>query len=353
MASPRNIDQIFIANPVTTIGDTDVLYLAVGGATDGAISGASLKAQFLLPTPVPLGSGGTSAALTANNGGLVYSNATTLAILAGTATARQIPLSGATGAPTWSTATYPSTIAANQLLYANATNTITGIAAPTIQGQVLISNISGVAGWSSLQFPTGGIGNNSILISGSSNNFNSVAALSNTILTCSPIGILGFETPGTSITLNNSGNLSVTNPLPNTITLQGVIAGASAGAGIVGELIQNVVASGSAVSFTSNTPANITSISLTAGDWDVWGNVALALSGVTTVQGGWTSASSATQPDISLLSLIQQNSGTVAIPVPMMVKNVSTTTTIFLSGVASFTTGTCLASGGIYARRRR
>lgn len=45
----------------------------------------------------------------------------------------------------------------------------------------------------------------------------------------------------------------------------------NASAGKVGEYVSSTVASGSAVSLTTNTQANVTSISLTAGDWDVSG----------------------------------------------------------------------------------
>lgn len=62
-----------------------------------------------LNTPLTYGNGGTGAALTASNGGILYSNASTAAILAGTATAGQILQSGASTTPSWSTATYPAT----------------------------------------------------------------------------------------------------------------------------------------------------------------------------------------------------------------------------------------------------
>ena len=51
--------------------------------------------------PISLGHGGTNAALTASNGGIVYSTASQLAILSGTATAGLPLLSGSTAAPTW------------------------------------------------------------------------------------------------------------------------------------------------------------------------------------------------------------------------------------------------------------
>lgn len=51
--------------------------------------------------PLSLARGGTAAALTANTGGIVYSGASALAILAGTATANLPLLSGSTAAPHW------------------------------------------------------------------------------------------------------------------------------------------------------------------------------------------------------------------------------------------------------------
>ena len=75
--------------------------------------------------------------------------------LAATATANQVLLSGANAAPSWSTATYPTTTTANQLLYSNATNTITGLA--TSNSGVLVTSNSGVPSISAT-LPSVGIG---------------------------------------------------------------------------------------------------------------------------------------------------------------------------------------------------
>ncbi len=80
------------------------------------------------PLPTSLALGGTNAALTASNGGIFYSTASAGAILSGTATANQILLSGSSSAPAWSTATYPATTTASQLLYSSAANVIGGLA---------------------------------------------------------------------------------------------------------------------------------------------------------------------------------------------------------------------------------
>jgi hypothetical protein len=91
---------------------------------------------------IGLSNGGTNANLTASNGGIVYSTASALAILSGTATAGRMLRSGASAAPSWSTATYPATTTANQILYSSAANTITGLA--TANSRILSTNASGV-----------------------------------------------------------------------------------------------------------------------------------------------------------------------------------------------------------------
>ena len=90
---------------------------------------------------VPLADGGTAASLTASNGGMVYSTAGALAILAGTATANQMLQSGASGAPAWSTATWPAVTTINQLLYSSAANVIAGLA--TAVSAVLVTSAGG------------------------------------------------------------------------------------------------------------------------------------------------------------------------------------------------------------------
>lgn len=101
--------------------------------------------------PLPLSLGGSNAALTPSNGGMLYSTATAFAVLAGTAIAGQMLLSGASGAPSWSTATFPTTTTVNQLLYSSAGNTVAGLA--TANSGTLVTNGSGVP---SLQTLTAG-----------------------------------------------------------------------------------------------------------------------------------------------------------------------------------------------------
>src|ERR1700685_3379784 len=97
------------------------------------------------PIPFSLANGGSGAALVASNGGVVYSTASTMAILAGTATASQALLSGASAAPSWSTATYPATTTVSQLLYSSSANVIGGLS--TANSSSLATSATGVPTW--------------------------------------------------------------------------------------------------------------------------------------------------------------------------------------------------------------
>ncbi len=48
----KNLAQVFAANPITTIGNTDVIYVVTTDTTDAAISGANLIAQFQTDSPL-------------------------------------------------------------------------------------------------------------------------------------------------------------------------------------------------------------------------------------------------------------------------------------------------------------
>jgi hypothetical protein len=96
--------------------------------------------------PLTLAQGGTNASLTASNGGIVYSGSSALAVLAGTSTASQPLLSGASSAPSWASSTYPSTVASGGLLYGSATNTVS-VLAPTASS-VLTTTSGSVPQWS-------------------------------------------------------------------------------------------------------------------------------------------------------------------------------------------------------------
>ena len=158
---------------------------------------------------------------------------------------------------------------------------------------------------------------------------------------------------------------SVTGPTPTTVgtSLPGQVAATAtnddAAAGKVGEYIESVVLFASPTSIpTSGVEANVTSISLTAGDWDVWGNVVTVPAGATTttqtVSG--ISTTSATLPDVSArwFNTISFAAGTNAsAPPPSRRLSLSGTTTVYLVGRANFSVSTMGMCGFIAARRVR
>lgn len=137
--------------------------------------------------------------------------------------------------------------------------------------------------------------------------------------------------------------------------VQGTSTNDNASSGYVGEFIFDVIPNASAVPLSDSVFADVTSISVPAGDWDITGNVWIAASGpVITGSNMFSNIVSATQPDISLVNAL---SGSVMINVALSIPSVrysfSTTTTIYLSCGASFASGSANARGGIYARRVR
>ena len=124
-------------------------------------------------------------------------------------------------------------------------------------------------------------------------------------------------------------------------------------AGFLGEQIRNYA---SAVSITNNSPINITSISLTAGVWDLSGIGEVVYTGSTVATQLAISANSASLTgtviaDSSWQSNITLAAGNVSASIPSFRVIVSATTTYYLVGVAFFTTGTASAYGRLSATR--
>lgn len=173
---------------------------------------------------------------------------------------------------------------------------------------------------------------------------NRIALLLAFLLTCTPAladGIATFAIP--------AGQLPATGTNDN------------ASAGKVGELISSSVASGSAVSLTTATPANVTSVSLTAGDWDCYGQLVRTFGATTSVTLLKSSISTTTATDGSLAT------GTMAqfsIAANVMVndhseivgpvrQSLSATTTVFLVADDTFTVSTNKGYGQLRCRRVR
>jgi hypothetical protein len=143
------------------------------------------------------------------------------------------------------------------------------------------------------------------------------------------------------------------------IPVQGTNTTGNASVGDVGEYVESTVLLGSSVTgFVTNTPKDITSISLAAGDWDVTGNVGSNPT-AGAVQGsyiGWISSTSATLPDFTFTTFnAQTQSANVGLnqSAPKRRLSLSTTTTVYLSAQLGFAGGSMSAYGTIQARRMR
>lgn len=140
---------------------------------------------------------------------------------------------------------------------------------------------------------------------------------------------------------------------PTTNGIIGTTTNDSAATGKVGEFVTSNVAAASAVTVTTGQANDMTTISLHAGDWDVWGNILVRGTTVTNCS-FWISTTSATIPDLSLVNNLAPVSGATAIGMsaPNIRLSLSTTTTVYISCAPSGT-GTLTACGTLSARVRR
>lgn len=154
------------------------------------------------------------------------------------------------------------------------------------------------------------------------------------------------------VAITTSGTCTTTGQLP------GIAGNTAATAGNVGEYISSTVLAGSAVALTNNVAANVTSVSLTAGDWQCTGTAFTTTAGspTYTFMEVWTSPTSATQPtrpnnggDNLWNGSTTSNIGVSAGSQQFLL---SGTTTVFLGALVQFTS-TASAYGFIGCRRMR
>lgn len=149
------------------------------------------------------------------------------------------------------------------------------------------------------------------------------------------------------------------------IPVQGTNTNDNAAAGDKGESIVSSVPSGSAVALTSVVKTNVTSISLTAGDWDVDCWVDFTGGASTNISAAFTSISTtsalldlsagryAALPVVSGGYTPFVGSNDFAQALPPIRLSLSATTTVYLVVQVGFTVSTCSAWGIISARRVR
>lgn len=166
-------------------------------------------------------------------------------------------------------------------------------------------------------------------------------------------------TIGGALIWSSAQSFSSTITPSQTAGIVGTTTNNSVNAGSVGEVVTSTVLVGSAVNLSTGNAADITSIALTAGDWDVSGNIVIFDSGTGTLFTqlfGWLNGVSATAPTLPAAAYLQQLAGidgTFSFPTGSTRVSLAAPATIYLSCRAGFSVSTAAAYGTVMARRRR
>ena len=184
------------------------------------------------------------------------------------------------------------------------------------------------------------------------------------------VGTAGIESTGTLVVAGAStlaavsattGSFTGAITPTSTVGIAGTTTNDSAGSGNWGEYGESVIPVASEVSLTTTTATNITSVSLTAGDYEAWGIVIFDQAATTTslLYVAWVSSTSATLPslDSSTRNQILGTGSTVSFsPMVQTVRlrfSLSGASTIYLSTYVNFSVSTMAAYGALRWRRIR
>jgi hypothetical protein len=150
--------------------------------------------------------------------------------------------------------------------------------------------------------------------------------------------------------------------VPNsTKGIVGTATNDAANAGSVGEIMSHTTVAGSAVTLTTATTANVDSLTLTAGDWDVTcvvGYVLAATTSVTNLTGGVNTTTATlgalgTKFDFETAANVMTATNNPEMVCPTSQALISGSTKYYLVAQATFTVSTAKAYGIIRARRVR
>ena len=169
------------------------------------------------------------------------------------------------------------------------------------------------------------------------------AALSDSDIGDGMIAVLSYD--GTNFQLLNA---------KVTTGLAGVTDGSIAAAGQVGQIIESIIPMSTPTAWSNAVALNLTSISATAGSWMITGQFGFQLAGGNnSIMASWISTTSATLPaDYGNTTTLGAAVGQFSFPTNTLFLNISSTTTVYLSGYVGFP-GTCSVFGNIKALRVR
>lgn len=182
-------------------------------------------------------------------------------------------------------------------------------------------------------------------------------SINNTPIGATTANTGAFTTLAASGLTNANGGLVVVGGtvVDQTAGIVGTTTNNNANAGSVGEFVSNT---GAGVALTSAVTANATSISLTAGDWDVSGSIQFVPAGTTTIAGiaSGISTTSATLGGVGSFNSTQATHTTGASQIqstPVLRLSLAATTTVYLVANSTFGVSTMSVNSLIRARRVR
>jgi hypothetical protein len=221
--------------------------------------------------------------------------------------------------------------------------------APTANQVFTVGNASWI--WDTVKWVASTMSSPLPVVNGGTGANTPSGALSN--LGGAPIVSPTFTGTVNAAALTTTGAVNL-NGAPNNIT--GVTDGSNAAAGQVGEYISATQPTGQTL--TSGAGLNLTSISLTAGDWNVDAVTTYNMSaGGTTYADTWINPPNTLVASAPGYAAVASSNGTLGGPITLNVAptrlSITTTTTVNLTVRAAFTGPTVTAAGTIWARRVR
>jgi hypothetical protein len=164
----------------------------------------------------------------------------------------------------------------------------------------------------------------------------------------------------------SSGTCNLDTYIANLTALVGSTGGMTASVGKVGEIVNNYVVIGNAVSLVTGTPKSAMSITLSAGDWDIAASLNYVAASATISAGaaheisinsgaGCTTPAQVTDGSEVYIAapVLTTTSGNFGGDVPIKPVNIASTTTYCIIATGTFTAGTESVYGDLIARRRR
>lgn len=161
--------------------------------------------------------------------------------------------------------------------------------------------------------------------------------------------------------VQSAANVKITATQVKTFAQIGTTTNDSASAGAVGEYVSSIIASGSAISLSTGASSNLTSISLTAGDWDVETVLHFTFGAATSYTRLIGSLSTTTASIDATADRYVERATAANIPGALSVSlstiraqfSLAGTTTVFSVANATFTVSTTTVWGALRARRIR